>query len=385
MYKNIAEFLSHCICAIKKKDHFKKRPYSKNVLQASAVLDLCAIDIFEYDSKLYLTLMDIFSEFPFCIEIASKEQKEVTEAFLRFCALYATPKAIFSDNGPEFSQIPVQRDTTPANYPQANGKLERLHRELGKLCKRIHNSRPDVAITLLQTDLKKAIFLDGLILPPISELSEHGEILASFSSLKPEKFQMYDFVYREVQQRKRAKHQDTFTGPHMITKVLSSSTYYINSDKNYSGEIKVHYNQLKPFTIPETEHWTLNPMYLKNALHQLDLELFQGINVTINFKDLSLLTLQLLNSDIKKVFVIPEWHCAPWYKPIHGILKKKLQSVKLPNVPDLFLDPCGGPLGMFSFDHWLFTTTGRDKLFSEGTMITFVHVPNSSGKQFTEN
>ena len=136
----------------------------------------------------------------------------MTEAFLRFCALYATPKAIFSDNGPEFSQIPVQRDTTPANYPQANGKLERLHRELGKLC-RIHNSRPDVAITLLQTDLKKAIFLDGLILPPISESSEHCEILASFSSLKPEKFQMYDFVYREVQQRKRAKHQDTFTEP----------------------------------------------------------------------------------------------------------------------------------------------------------------------------
>ena len=69
------------------------------------LIDLCAIDIFEYDSKLYLTLMDIFSEFPFCIEIASKEQKEVTEAFLRFCALYVTPKAIFSDDGPEFSQI----------------------------------------------------------------------------------------------------------------------------------------------------------------------------------------------------------------------------------------------------------------------------------------
>ena len=28
----------------------------------------------------------------------------------------------------------------------------------------------------------------------------------------------------EIQIRKRAKHQDTFTGPHMITKIISDST-----------------------------------------------------------------------------------------------------------------------------------------------------------------
>ena len=113
---------------------------------------------------------------------------------------------------------------------------------------------------------------------------------------------------------------------------------------------------MKPFITPDTSGWVLNVLYLKKALEQLGLEMFKGINVIINFKDLSLFTLQLLNTDVKKVFVIPEWHCAPWYKPLHGILRKKKNSVQLPNVPDLFLDAHGNPLEVFSYSHTLFAT-----------------------------
>ena len=56
MNKQIAEFLSQCVCAKKKTDKFKKKDYSSNVLKASAVLQLCAIDLYEYNSKLYFTL-----------------------------------------------------------------------------------------------------------------------------------------------------------------------------------------------------------------------------------------------------------------------------------------------------------------------------------------
>ena len=157
----------------------------------------------------------------------------------------------------------------------------------------------------------------------------------------------------------------------MITKVISPTVYIINSHKNYSGEIKAHYNQLKPFSIPDTSYWILNITYLKNALVEMGLELFKGINVVINFKNLSILTLQLLNSDVKKVFVIPEWLCAPWYKPLHGVLKTRVRSVKLPSVPDLFTDTLGNPLGVFSYDHWLFATASSDDFIEGGTYITF--------------
>ena len=84
----------------------------------------------------------------------------------------------------------------------------------------------------------------------------------------------------------------------MILKVISDSTFAINLDKNYKGEMKVHVDQLKPFIIPDTSKWTLNVKYLVPALES---QLFQGINVFINFQALDTLTLQLLNSDIKKV------------------------------------------------------------------------------------
>ena len=364
MKKDVAEFLSTCVCAIKKTDKFKKKAFARNWLKALRVLHILAIDIYEYEGKQYLTFLGIFSGFPFAEEISSKQEIEVKRAFDKFCSLFAVPESIFSDNGTEFNLINVPRHTTPANFPQPNGKLERLHKEIGKLC-RIHSFDPTQAVSLLQTSVKKAIFYNGLQLAPVLE-DEEALANFSFSSLKLESFQLYDFVYREVQLRKRAKHHNTYTGPHMITKVISPTVYIINSHKNYSGEIKAHYNQLKPFSIPDTSYWILNTIYLKYALVEMGLELFKGINVVINFKNLSILTLQLLNSDVKKVFVIPEWLCAPWYKPLHGVLKTRVRSVKLPSVPDLFTDTLGNPLGVFSYDHWLFVTASSDDLLKGG-------------------
>ena len=54
---------------------------------------------------------------------------------------------------------------------------------------------------------KKAIFLGGL------KLRFKDKFMAAMSS-KPNQFEMYDFVYKEIQSRKRAKHQDSYTGPH---------------------------------------------------------------------------------------------------------------------------------------------------------------------------
>ena len=201
----------------------------------------------------------------------------------------------------------------------------------------------------LQTPLKRAIFLSGLKM----KFTTQGHAICSF---KPTKFKVYDFVFREIQARKRAKHQETYSGPHMILKAVGESTYIINLDKKHKGEMKVHYNHLKPFIIPDTTSWTLNMKYLVPALKSLGLQIFQGINGHINFRDLSLLTLRLLNGNPKKIFVIPEWYCAPWFPPLRGILKEKTISVKLPDAPDLFIDSFGNNLGVFAWQHWLIAT-----------------------------
>ena len=84
-------------------------------------------------------------------------------AFDKFCALFAAPESIFSDNGPEINLIDIPRNTTPSNFPQPNWKDYIKNR---KLC-RIHSVSPNEAISILQTTLKKALFFDGLSFAPV--------------------------------------------------------------------------------------------------------------------------------------------------------------------------------------------------------------------------
>ena len=64
---------------------------------ATHVLQICAIDLYEYNSEHYFTLIDLFSEFPFCTKIASEEASEVKLAYDKFCSSYAAPESLFSD------------------------------------------------------------------------------------------------------------------------------------------------------------------------------------------------------------------------------------------------------------------------------------------------
>ena len=82
--------------------------------------------------------------------------------------------------------------------------------------------------------------------------------------------------------------------------------------------------------------------------------------------DLLTLYLDLLNSEVQKVFVTPDWPCAAWYKSINGILKSKITSAKLPAKSDLFLDQYGNELGQFSWNHYLCVT---NKVHNLGTEI----------------
>ena len=66
---------------------------------------------------------------------------------------------------------------------------------------------------------------------------------------------------------------------------------------------------------------------------------------------------------------VPEWHCAAWYSPLHGFLKSRIASTKLPSDPDLFLDKFGNELGEFSWSHWLCATDKLQQHFSLETEI----------------
>ena len=53
-----------------------------------------------------------------------------------------------------------------------------------------------------------------------------------------------------------------------------------------------------------------------------------------------------------KFFIIPDWPCAEWYKPLHEQILA--EAVKLPDEEDLFILQDNHKLGKFSWNHWLF-------------------------------
>ena len=125
MEASLAEFLnlSQCVCATKKANKFKKFVTTNKHIVAFYSLQLVCNELYFYDGVAYFTLIDWYSNFPFCVVVRSKNATQVRIACDKFCAAYAIPEMILSDNGGEFELIP-NRDTTPTERPQANGKIK---------------------------------------------------------------------------------------------------------------------------------------------------------------------------------------------------------------------------------------------------------------------
>ena len=80
--------------------------------------------------------------------------------------------------------------------------------------------------------------------------------------------------------------------------------------------------------------------------------------MSIDFQSLETFTLDSIGGETSpKLFVIPEWPCMSWYKPLHDLVIA--EAVELGNEPDLFLDENGNPLGSFAWQHWLFYVNGN--------------------------
>jgi hypothetical protein len=343
--REIPELLSQCICVSKKNS--TPKPYSElKHIQAHHVLHILAVDLYSYNEKMYFTAICIFSKFAWVHEVANSEAETVKLVYEKFCKLFEEPLLLSCDNGREFALIETVRIDNPSYHPQSNGVIERFHLELGKQS-RIHDVSPDLAVQYINE--KKSVRMFDEYLQNFRQDVEPVCVL----QIATRQFDYNSLAWKFVHSRGRAKHEDTYTGPHRVLKSAGKFSYVVTSHLKNSRKMQVNVNDLKEFLIPCTKNWILNEKYFKEAVNELDVKI-QKPKVLINFSGIDSLVQDVLDKKITDVqfFVIPDWPCMSWYGRLHREIKA--EAVKLPRRFDLFLDEKQRPLGEFAWEHWLF-------------------------------
>jgi len=304
-----------------------------------------AIDLYTFGERLYFTAMDIYIKFTWVLKIKDKRSTTVLKAYEKFISLYAEPVWLSCDNGSEFSLIQTPRTLHPAEHPESNGKLERYHKELGKMAG-IFDTCPELVYTKLNSE-ESVSQLDSF-LENIQQDPMHCVMM-----YKARKFHYNDLVWRSVPDRRREKAADTYTGPHRIINQTGRFSYEITSHLGRERLLHININDCKQFHLPNTTTWTLNPIYFRDAVSTLN-SVVLCENILVNFSVLATLVSDIMQG--KKLslqyFVVPEWPCMDWYKPLQD--KITAEAVKLPNEPDLFLTEDGKPIGRLAWSNWLF-------------------------------
>ena len=108
-------------------------------------------DIFTYDKRDYLLVVDYFSKFPFILLLPGKSASSVINMLKSLYAIYGTPLTLFADNIPFASQLKRQFAsnwnfeivTSSPQYPRSNGQSERCIQTVKLLLKKAEESRTD--------------------------------------------------------------------------------------------------------------------------------------------------------------------------------------------------------------------------------------------------
>ena len=146
---------------------------------------------------------------------------EVETAYKTLLAQFGEPEFVLSDRGSEFNFLPDDRLRTTAEHPEGHSKLERFHKELGKIS-RVHGLPPIHAVHYLQTDEKRSLFVNGR-----REQGRAPEYVNPATSQVRRLFVEVDLVLRHVPRRRRSKSASVWSAPLLVKKVVGDRNYIV--------------------------------------------------------------------------------------------------------------------------------------------------------------
>ncbi|XP_048751585.2 uncharacterized protein K02A2.6-like [Ostrea edulis] len=94
-------------------------------------------DLFDFQSKKYLILVDYFSHYVDVVEVKSPSTTSMLEAMKSVFACHGIPRQLRSDNGPQFTSIcrvyDIEHNTSSPNFQSSNGEAERAVQTVKRL------------------------------------------------------------------------------------------------------------------------------------------------------------------------------------------------------------------------------------------------------------
>ena len=356
----VQEMLEGCACALAKAGQLPRNKDLKSLRTGvTAPMQLLAIDVFSYNSIDYLTAMDMYSGFPFIKALPNgHSQPEVLEAFEQLVSEIGGPGRLLMDRGAEFGGISgFEVSRTAAYHPEGNGKLERFHKELANLS-RVHKGSPVAAIRHYRTEEQRRLFYGR----PQAEtkaldFGPSGAVRRSFA--------VGDVVARFIPRRSRAKHQDVWTEPQRVLKVVGDRNYIL---WNGYHKVTAHVNDIKRVTVPSCVGGSINPTLLASfcsdwGVEQQDLlrsgdttealaQAWAGKDVLlpVNLREIPAALDKCRREKPRDVLlVVPELPGEDWWKELEN---SPAHWIPFPGKEDDLVDERGKGLGVFCFKLW---------------------------------
>lgn len=300
MKKEITNYINCCdICQRAK--YCRKKPYSPLMLTetASKPFQNVHIDVFYYNSKMYLTLVDAFSKYAQAIEIPGKNAINIANALIKYIAFAGIPEKIILDNGAEFKNETVKEllnlhkikvhFTTPLHH-ESNSVVERFHSTIIEHLRLLKESFPteteglmDYAIIAYNNTIHSStkytpfeltfghtnsrepneIFnlkeyftdytqnhkqkLEKVYEKVKEDLNKQKEKVVSKHNVKGntnDEFKLGQTVYK-LNPLKRNKSKNKFLGPYTITKMLERNRVEITRKKDPNKKEILHIQELR--------------------------------------------------------------------------------------------------------------------------------------------
>ena len=300
MKNTITQYINSCeICQRAK--YARKKPYTPLMITEtpSKPFQIVHIDVFFYDNKIYLTLVDSFSKFAQAIQIPGKNAINVSNALIKYFSFCGIPEKLIIDNGTEFNNDTVKEIlkmhkinihfTTPQHH-ESNSIVERFHSTIIEHLRLLKESFPndkenlmDYAIIAYNSSIHSTTKYTPFELThghtnsrdpnEIFTLKEfysdyaenHKNKLKHIYQNVKEKLntekekitekhntegdQNKDFVLGQTVYKqnplKRSKKSNKFLGPYTITEILERNRVEITLNKNNNKKEIVHIKGLK--------------------------------------------------------------------------------------------------------------------------------------------